>query len=254
MKLIESTSHKLQMLIRDAEFKTDTRVLVLGYIERVVKDQEFRDRLKVAIESRLEDFIGYSLKEWLLLKVKNVWKDSFLEIADRMIHKLPDILTRCFEEMDMVFETLPQSIEEHKESIENILIKMQMGLLHEISIRSIVMEQLETVTAEDLEVAFREFSDDKLSFITILGGILGLIGGLVILSPIWSLLGITSLTLVLWLLDNFLYSLLRIRAKKREARLVVEQSACTRSAIASSLQAPDPKVRVAPEIGRELPK
>lgn len=216
MKLVESTATELQKLIRDEEFKNDTRVVLFEYLERLIRDEELRDNIKDTMEQKLEDFLGASLKDWILIKFKHIWKDSFFEIADRIIKQLPEIISQVFEEMDIMFEHLPNFILDRKESIENILIKMQMGLIREISIREIVMEQLESVTAENLEVAFREFSDDKLSFITILGGILGVIGGAVILWPVHSLIGISVCVLGLWILDQIVYWFLKKRQGEKK--------------------------------------
>ena len=76
-----------------------------------------------------------------------------------------------------------------------------MGLVREVDVREIVLEQLSTVTTEQLEQGFKEFSDDKLSFITLLGGLLGMVGGTVIVWPLPSLAVLGTLGLTLLLLD-----------------------------------------------------
>ncbi|MEL6188336.1 MAG: hypothetical protein AAFU79_27245, partial [Myxococcota bacterium] len=76
-----------------------------------------------------------------------------------------------------------------------------------------ITKQLSTVTSDQLETNFREFADDKLGYITLLGGILGGVGGFVIIWPIYSILAIAALGVVMGLLDVALHALLSGRGE-----------------------------------------
>ena len=99
-------------------------------------------------------------------------------------------------------ERLPRYFNQHQDEIDKVLSRMIVGLVREVDVREIVLEQLSTVTTEQLETGFKQFSDDKLSFITLLGGILGVVGGSVIVWPLPSLATLAVTALVLWLLDR----------------------------------------------------
>ncbi len=88
---------------------------------------------------------------------------------------------------------------------------MLMGMVREVDVREIVYEQLSTVTTEQLEQGFREFSDDKLSFITLLGGALGVIGGTVIIWPLPSIGVLLGIFVLMAAMDMAIYPLMGSR-------------------------------------------
>jgi MFS family permease len=93
-----------------------------------------------------------------------------------------------------------------------VLTTMLMGLVRELDFREIVLEQLSTGHhASSSKMAFRQFSDDKLSFITLLGGLLGLVGGTVLVWPFASMLVLAVLFGLLVAIDLAIYPLMRSR-------------------------------------------
>ncbi len=208
-KFTTSTGKKIQSLIKNPEFKKDTKTILSYYVQKWLNDSDFRKQVRQKLTGKIEELGGGTLSEWILLKMRPFWQKSFIGILDQQLEQLPSLLEEFMEHIEHILEEIPKFIEDHRHPIEVILTKMQMGLISEINIRSIVMEQLEKVTAEELEVGFKEFSDDKLSFITILGGILGLIGGFIILWPIESLICISIILFLLYLLDIILYPIIQ---------------------------------------------
>lgn len=96
---------------------------------------------------------------------------------------------------------LPLAIDQRQEAIDHVLTTMLMGLVHEVDVREIVLDQLSAVTSEQLETGFRAFSDDKLSFITLLGGVLGVVGGSVLVWPLYSAAVLLLLGVILVVVD-----------------------------------------------------
>lgn len=199
-----SLNEKLKELTSDKEFQDDTKKLLTSYIKKISEDTEFRDQIKNISVSKLENVVGKVFKRKLFSKVKDIWKLPFGELVDRIVDKVSELLISIIDDMDIVLENIPHTIDTHSESIENVLLKMQMGLIQEINIRKIITTQLQTISAEQLEQGFREFSDDKLTFITLLGGVLGFVGGFVIIWPIISISFMVVGIIVLVCLDKII--------------------------------------------------
>lgn len=200
-KLMLSLNEKLIELTSNEEFQEDTRKLLSSYVKKIVNNPNFRKEIQNIAVAKLEKGFGKIFKRKLFSKVKNIWQVPFVELADKTILKISNLLVSIINDMDIVLENIPKTLDSNSESIENVLLKMQMGLIQEINIRKIITTQLETISAEQLEEGFRQFSDDKLTFITLLGGILGFVGGLIIIWPLISLAGIIIIVFFLFCLD-----------------------------------------------------
>ena len=109
-----------------------------------------------------------------------------------------------------MLEHFPKALEARRTEIDRVLTTMLLGLVREVDIREIVYEQLSQVTPEQLEKGFLEFSDDKLSYITLLGGIFGVIGGSVIVWPVPAMvvlaLGVVVLAVADWIAYRIIHS------------------------------------------------
>ena len=192
---------KLRAVTREPEFKADLKRVVLTYAGELAANPEFRHRVGERAERSLEELGGSSLRSWVVKRLKEVWRQPLIEVLNRELETLDGTLDVALDGMDGALDRLPGTLERHQESIDRVLTTMLLGIVREVDLREIVLEQLSTVTSDDLERAFREFSDDKLSFITLLGGIFGLIGGPVLIWPIPSLLVLSGLAGAATLLD-----------------------------------------------------
>jgi uncharacterized membrane protein YheB (UPF0754 family) len=202
---------KLQIVVADPEFKEDLKNVVLTVVGDLVSDERFRSSLASNAEQRLEEFAGHGLRTWMVKKLKDVWRRPLIELINKEIENLDDTLSEGLPHLDGVVEALPLALDKRQEQIDHVLTTMLMGLVHEVDVRAIVLDQLSTVTTEQLEKGFREFSDDKLSFITLLGGVLGIVGGTVLVWPLPSFLVLLGLAGTLTVVDLLAYPLMRER-------------------------------------------
>lgn len=175
---------KLRAVAQDPEFKEDLRRMVLTYVAEVTREPAFRAKLAARAESSLEEFAGERFRGFVVRKLKDLWRGPLIELLNREIEGLEGTLDEGMEHFGQVVERFPSALEQRQGEIDQVLTNMLVGLVREVDLREIVYEQLSTVTPEQLERAFLEFSDDKLSYITLLGGIFGVIGGLVIVWPL----------------------------------------------------------------------
>lgn len=211
---------KLQLVVHEPEFKQDLRNMILTYVAEITSNEEFRKNLGEKAQASLEEFGGSGLKNWAIKKLKEVWRAPLIELINRELENLEGTVDGGLEHLDEALERLPNALDDRQEQIDQVLTTMLMGLVREVDVRAIVIEQLSTVTTEQLERGFREFSDDKLSFITLLGGILGVVGGTVLVWPFPSMAVLLAIGALLVVLDFAVYPLMGTRfwPKRRRPR------------------------------------
>lgn len=202
---------KLKLVAQDPEFKEDLRQMVLTYVADAARDPAFRERLASGVDTRLEEFAGERFRGFVVRRLKELWRGPLVELLNREVEQLEQTLGASMGPFEQAVERIPKAIESRQDEIDRVLTNMLVGLVREVDLREIVYEQLEGVTPQQLETAFLEFSDDKLSYITLLGGIFGVIGGTVLIWPFWSIVVIASGIAALWLADVTLYRILRAR-------------------------------------------
>jgi uncharacterized membrane protein YheB (UPF0754 family) len=207
-RLTAETAQEIRRLMRDPEFVRDTKQVILTYAGRFARSEQFRDEVSKEIERRVEQVAGTSFSTWLMSRLGGVWREPLERIIHNELDQLPATLDRLVGEVDTALDHVPSFLEDKQKPIEAALMRIVMALIHQIDVRRVVLKQLSTVTSEQLETAFREFADDKLSYITLIGGMLGAVGGFVIIWPLQSLIGIAVLLGLMALLDVSIHALL----------------------------------------------
>lgn len=202
---------KLQTVAADPEFKDDLRRMVLSYVGDVASDPAFRGQLVKRASTALEEFAGTRFKGWLVRTLREAWREPLVRFVNQEVERLDQTITEGIVESDELLEAFPRALAARREQIDRVLSRMLVGLVAEVDLRAIVYEQLDTVTPAQLEASFREFSDDKLSYITLLGGIFGVIGGTIIVWPLPAIATIAGALAGLAVLDLAAYRLIRSR-------------------------------------------
>ncbi|MEN0065103.1 MAG: DUF445 family protein [Myxococcota bacterium] len=200
-RLSTSAIEKVQQITQDEEFKGDLRRVILTWVAEITSNPEFRQRLGDRFETSLMEVAGEGMQRWLVERLKTTWRGPLLKVLNREIEDLENTVDEGLEHLDDLLDQVPRYVARHQDEIDKVLSRMMVGLVREVDVRHIVLEQLSTVTTEQLEDGFKQFSDDKLSFITLLGGVLGVIGGSVIVWPIGSLATLATLFVMLFMAD-----------------------------------------------------
>ena len=186
-RLTSSAIERLAETTKDPEFKQDLRRMILTYVAELTANPEFRDGLAEKAEATVTEFVGPGFKSWVVKRMRGVWHGPLVDLINQQLEDLDGTVDDGLSHLDEIVEHMPVALEKRRDDIDAVLSKMLISLVRELDVREIVMEQLETITVEQLERGFKEFSDDKLSFITLLGGVLGVVGGTVIVWPLPSL-------------------------------------------------------------------
>jgi hypothetical protein len=212
-RLTQETSLEVRRLVRDPEFIRDTKRLILTYAAQFARNEAFREDVVREVERRVERATGRSFTNWIVSGLRGVWREPVVKIVNAELDALPETLDRLVGEIDGALDHVPKFLEQRADKIDAAITRIVMALIRELDVRAVVLKQLSTVTAEQLEVGFREFADDKLSYITLLGGILGALGGFLIIWPLASMLVFVVLAALLTVADIVAYGFL----KKRKA-------------------------------------
>ncbi len=201
-RLSTSAIERLGLIVRDDEFKDDLRSMILTWVADLTQDPAFRARLTERAETSLETFAGEGMRSWMVKRLRATWRPSLVRWVNQELQDLDQTVTEGLGHLDELVERFPEALAERQESIDRVLSRMLLGLVREVDVRAIVVDQLATVTTEQLERGFKEFSDDKLSFITLLGGVLGVVGGTVIVWPLPSLAVLSAAAVALFVVDR----------------------------------------------------
>ena len=215
-RLIQETGVEDRRMVRDPKFVRDTKQLVLTYAVRFTRSERFREELIEEVEHRVEEITGRRFATGLVRGLRRVWRGPVVRIVDEEVARLPETLDKLVGEIDEALDHVPAFLEKKHASLDAALTRVVMALIREIDVHRVIRKQLSTVSADQLETGFREFADDKLSFITLLGGLVGFIGGFVIIWPLWSVGVILILLGFLALLDIIAHAFLQSRRRKRK--------------------------------------
>lgn len=202
---------KLRQVAEDPEFKSDLQQVVLTYVGEVTRDEGFRERLAARAEQSLEQLAGDRFRGWMIRRLRELWRGPLIDLLNQEIERLDSTLSEGMGQLEHVAERLPATLEAHQDEVDKVLTDMLVGLVHEVDLREIIYDQLSGVTPQQLETSFLEFSDDKLSYITLLGGIFGVIGGTLIIWPVGAVLAIVAGITALWVADVVSHRLLHGR-------------------------------------------
>ena len=210
-RFTDASIDKMKAVVADPEFKDDLKQMVLTYIGELTADPDFRVATLRRAERSIEEFAGGRFRNWMVNRLRDVWKAPLVELINRELSHLDETVAGGIGHLDGVLEQFPKALEARQESIDSVLTTMLLGMVQEVDLREIIMEQLDGVTPEQLENAFLEFSDDKLSYITLLGGIFGVIGGSVIVWPLGAVAVLSGGAVALAVVDFIAYRVLQGR-------------------------------------------
>jgi uncharacterized membrane-anchored protein YjiN (DUF445 family) len=216
-RLTEETAREVRRLVRDPEFIRDTKQMILTYAAKFSRSSTFREEVAGEVEKRIESIAGSRFAHGVMGRFRRFWREPIIRAVNRELDDLPETLDRLVGEIDSALDHVPTYLESQQSKIDAALTRITMSLIREIDVRQLVTKQLSTVTSSELERGFREFADDKLSYITLLGGIFGVVGGFVIIWPVYSIAAIGLAIGLLALVDVVLHRLLqRLRSPRHE--------------------------------------
>lgn len=199
----------LHEVLKSPEFRRDFHDLVLTYVHRLVHSPEFRGRVRGVVEYRLQQgldsWTGQDMKGKVVEAFKPLWKDQVrdevLRNLEAVLNEIPAAVPHFLGKLDEAVEQMPDYLNRQEPAIINVLTRAVTGFVRNLNVNEIIQKRLGSLSNEYLERTVRNTTSRQLDFITLAGGILGALGGLVIWNP-WFSLVLPVVALLVWALDT----------------------------------------------------
>jgi len=209
-KYMDSFNHSLKETIQLEEFQKDLMELIEYYVNSILQTKEFRENIKKFIQGiEFEKLKGV---EAGLFKVYRFFtgEDKIAERIEEIILSIEYKIDPHEKLIQEYLHKLPDFIDNNKETIEDILLKVVVFLIERINIKKVIINNLLEFDELRLEKLILYSTSDQLDYIQYLGCLLGILGGLFIWIPYESFLLIIILGTFIFILDEILY---RIKKK-----------------------------------------
>ena len=128
-------------------------------------------------------------------------------IIEQSLIQLPESIEVGLERFDELLDDLPRRIEANSETIENGLTSLLYKLINRLDVHALVEDNLRGYDEQRISEIILKATNEQLRYIQYLGGVLGIIGGLVIWEPLYSVLFLFIAAILIFMLDYLLLKL-----------------------------------------------
>jgi uncharacterized membrane protein YheB (UPF0754 family) len=209
-KYRERALHVARGVLEDPDFRAEFKTLASNYVETVLTSEPVRRKIaEIAIE-KIEQYAGQGLGGLALRAYRYFNEDNFQERIDQAIRELPSSVDSVLNELDQLLDRVPALLEARADETEAWATQLVLGFVENLDVYAMIMEKMSKFDDAQLEDLLKKSNNEQLNYITYLGGILGVVGGLVIWQPVQMVLLFGMLGLAIWGLDVLLYRLRRI--------------------------------------------
>tara|TARA_R110002126_G_scaffold290650_1_gene448128 strand:+ start:6559 stop:7713 length:1155 start_codon:yes stop_codon:yes gene_type:complete len=179
----------IREVIDDPEFRSELKILAVNYVNEMIAQPEVRANIAESIIHQIENNIEENSFEKVALKAYSFIKGQEMQsLVEEALTKLPGGVEKGLDKLDSFLDTLPDKIEAHSSSIENIVTSLLYKLINQLDVHALVEDNLRQYDEQRLEKLIKNASNDQLQYIQYLGAVLGTLGGFIIWKPIGSLL------------------------------------------------------------------
>ncbi len=192
--------------IETEEFRSDLKSYTLKYINSVVSDHKFKNKVSIYIADEIysgldsKPFEKAALKSYTLLKGR-----TLEEMIESSLKDLPITFERNYGLVDEFLNQIPEKVRNASADIDTLLSEAVLNLTDRIDIRHLVEERLQSYDEYKLERMIMNATNEQLKMIQYLGAVLGTIGGFVIWKPLLSLTFLGGFGALLYVADRILY-------------------------------------------------
>ncbi len=191
-------------VVEDPAFRDDLKSLTAAYAKDVLGSEALRKQLAEVAVQKVEEQAGQGFGGMALRMYRTFAEDDFQRRVDEAIAELPNALIPMLEKIDDALDQIPARVEARADDMEAWATKAVLSFVENLDVRSMIVDNARNYDEAHLERILKTTSNEQLTYIKYLGGILGLFGGLVIWQPVLALVTFTAIGLSLWGLDEVL--------------------------------------------------
>ena len=200
-----------QNLLSDEDFQQDIKALANRYIKEKLRDPELKRKLVALVMEKIDSSVNRGIAGMAVKMYQMLNRDGFQRQIEKALDDLPESADFVVDELDHLFETLPEKISQRSDDIEQWLTKAIMAFVNTLDIYEMVSNNLLRYDERQLEDLIKSTSNDQLIYLKYLGGALGAVGGLIIFDQ-W--LALPTLAIIVGLLvavDHFVFRVIMRR-------------------------------------------
>jgi len=202
----ELSTRYIKSIIDDPEFRTDIKHWVVKYVDEMIADPEIRAALAKRILTQIEEALHNKSFEKIALKTYTFVKGQEMQaIIEEALVQIPTSVENGLDKLDDLLDQLPRKIDKNSDTIEDIVTTLLYKLINQLNVHALVEENLRSYDEQHISNIIRSATNEQLRYIQYLGAVLGVIGGFVIWEPLLSVIMLSSLSIVILLLDQLLY-------------------------------------------------
>lgn len=206
-KYRELALHVAKGVLEDPDFRAEFKALASDYVETVLTSESVRKKIAEIAVEKIEQYAGQGLGGLALRAYRYFNEDNFQQRIDQAIRELPSSVDSVLNELDHLLDRVPALLEARADEVEAWATQIVLGFVENLDVYAMIMEKMSKFDDAQLEDLLKKSNNEQLNYITYLGGILGVVGGLVIWQPVQMLLLFGTLGLAIWGLDVLLYRL-----------------------------------------------
>ena len=198
-------------VLEDEEFRQELKALTADYVQTVLTSDEVRHRIVEYVIEKIESYAGDGVGGFALKAYRSLNEEDFKSRIDKAVFALPAQLDIVLDEMDHLLDLIPEKIEARSEEIEEMATQIVLAFVENLDVHNMIMSKMILYDESKLEDLIKRSSNEQLTYIKYLGGVLGTIGGLVIWQPLPALIFLSAVGGTLLGVDDIIF---RIRARR----------------------------------------
>ena len=207
-KYREQATEYIKQVLDDSEFRSELKILLISYVDEMIAEPEIRTSVAKAIIDQMNQSIDEHSFERVAIKAYSFIKGQEMQyLVENALMKLPRGLEKGLIKMDEFLDTLPKTIENNSDTIEEMVTNIIYRLINQLDVHTLVEDNLRQYDERRIELLIKNASNEQLRYIQYLGAVLGTLGGFIIWKPIPSISLLILIIGLIVILDSILIKL-----------------------------------------------
>ena len=191
--------------LADFSFRNQLRTALRDGIAARMTDEAHRQKLTASIVDHLDELATDGLSNRLVRWLQTYRRNDLEKRIDRLIDRLPDMLSRPGGVLDHWIDQIPNLWDHHAEATQTWATHAIKTAMATLDVHGMITTNMQSFEDKRLETVIKSASNDQLDYIRYIGAVLGMIGGLIIFDPLSALLVIGGLATTLGIADLFIH-------------------------------------------------